>query len=133
MDFIKYTFNQFSILCVAFEPSTENVVACAACTPGSTGFAAYEEALWVAIKAYLKLGREFRPATITSTDSALADFFHGLIHETGTDVVCIGRDQAVAWPSTACAQAAPSEPRWFPKCWIDRSTSSRHGYRGSCS
>ena len=98
--------NQFSILCVAFEPSTANVIACATCTPGSTGFAAYEEALWVAIKGYLKLGREFRPATITSTDSALADFFHGLIHETGTDVVCIGRDQAVAWPSTACAAAA---------------------------
>ena len=96
---------QFSILCVAFEPSTASVIACAACTPGSTGFAAYEEALWVAIKGYLALGREFRPATITSTDSALADFFHGLIHETGTDVVCIGRDQAVAWPSTACAAA----------------------------
>lgn len=93
---------------VGIEHGTGQVVCSQRLEDTATAFAAFEEALWAVIRAYMKrldaqempAGDRFRPATFTSTDAALADFIHGLMHGCGTDIVCVNADESsVQWPS----------------------------------
>ncbi|KAK3239363.1 hypothetical protein CYMTET_50707 [Cymbomonas tetramitiformis] len=117
-------------LSVAFEPATGEVLDCRA-VPHSQGCKAYEEVLWGFIEAYLqRLDRrkaesaesveEHKPALLTTTDSALADYIFGLLQGCGMDILCVdAAAQKVQWPSrslqaastqTASGNAGEGEP-----------------------
>lgn len=85
-------------LCVAIEPASGTVVTCHA-VDATTGFVAYEEVLWSVIGAYMDSSPTFKPACLTTTDPALADYMFGLLQGSGTDVMCVGATQRVQWPS----------------------------------
>ena len=93
-------------LALAFEPSTGEVVVCHR-VDHTTGFDGYEEVLWAFIEAYIKrLEQRYasdralyhKPATLTTTDSALADYIFGLLQGCGMDAIHIdARTQRVQW------------------------------------
>ena len=100
-------------LAVAFEPATGAVVDCRSVRcPGA--FEAYEEVLWGLIGSYMHaLDRRtgpssgaalrHKPAVISTTDSALADYMFGLLQGCGCGVVCVGATASVQWPSARLA------------------------------
>ena len=100
-------------LAVAFEPATGAVVDCRSVRcPGA--FEAYEEVLWGLIGSYMRaLDRRtgpssgaalrHKPAVISTTDSALADYMFGLLQGCGCGVVCVGATASVQWPSARLA------------------------------
>ena len=105
-------------LALAFEPSTGDVIDCRVLA-GTTGFEAYEEVLWGFIRSYIdRMERVValeadwhKPATLTSTDSALADYCFGLLQGSGVDVVCIdAKTQRVAWAEPAVGAPASEPP-----------------------
>lgn len=117
-------------LSVAFEPATGEVLDCRA-VPQSQGCKAYEEVLWGFIEAYLQRldqrkaesaesVEEHKPALLTTTDSALADYIFGLLQGCGMDISCVDAAvQKVQWPSpslqavfkqTASGSAWEAEP-----------------------
>ena len=115
-------------LAVAVEPATGEVL-CLRAIHGSSAFEAYEEAFWGVICAYLRREPASKPASLTSSDRALADYMFGLLQGCGTDVACIdASSQRVQWPASllretlrlphpqpateerAAARPAPAEP-----------------------
>lgn len=115
-------------LAVAVEPATGEVL-CLRAIHCSSAFEAYEEAFWGVICAYLRREPASKPASLTSSDRALADYIFGLLQGCGTDVACIdASSQRVQWPASllretlrlphpqpateerAAARPAPAEP-----------------------
>ena len=96
-------------LAVAFEPATGSVLDCRSISfPGA--FEAYEEVMWGLIGSYMEAldcrtvrtdsaAKRHKPANISTTDSALADYMFGLLQGCGCGVVCIDPTQRVQWPS----------------------------------
>ena len=100
-------------LAVAFEPATGAVVDCRSVRCRGA-FEAYEEVLWGLIGSYMHaLDRRtgpssgaalrHKPAVISTTDSALADYMFGLLQGCGCGVVCVGATASVQWPSARLA------------------------------
>ena len=82
-------------LALAIEPSTGAVVSCRRVVH-TTGFEGYEDVLWGFIEDFIARNERMsagdsalhhKPATLTSTDGALADYIFGLLQGCGMDVV----------------------------------------------
>ena len=80
---------------LAIEPSTGVVVSCRR-VMHTTGFEGYEDVLWGLIEDFIARNNRIaagdstlhhKPATLTSTDGALADYIFGLLQGCGMDVV----------------------------------------------
>jgi hypothetical protein len=103
-------------LAVAFEPATGRLLASRVVSKTSA-FEAYDDLLWGFIQSYLGRGSgganptpgvaprppAHRPAVLTSTDIALADYVFGVIQGCGTEVHHLSPDNPVQWPAVSVA------------------------------
>lgn len=101
---------------VAFEPATGRLLS-SRVVGKTSAFEVYDDLLWDFIQSYLGGGTggvnqtagdapippTHRPAVLTSTDVALADYAFGVLQGCGTEVHHVSPDSQVQWPAVSVA------------------------------